>query len=145
MPLKSDKQVLLSELGSTFKQTILDNKDNSKDFKEIVELTETLEKTRNLKTRTEIPKTMALFDILWDLPDDQFKLIARMSRESFIDLVQQIEKNWVFYSYGTKMQAPVWKQTLLVLNRLGTEGNGAAIKRYAIFHGVSYGTVEKYT
>jgi uncharacterized protein YigA (DUF484 family) len=48
MPLKSDKQVLLSELGSTFKQTILDNKDNSEDFKEIVELTETLERTRNL-------------------------------------------------------------------------------------------------
>ena len=91
MPLKSDKQVLLSELGSTFKQTILDNKDNSKDFKEIVELTETLERTRNLKTRTHIPKTTTLFGVLWDLPDDQFELIARMSRESFIELVKEIE------------------------------------------------------
>jgi len=145
MPKKSDKQVLLSELGSTIKQLILDNRDNSEDFKEIVELTETLERTRNLKTRTHIPKTTALFDILWDLPDDQFKLIARMSRESFVELVKEIENKWVFYSYGTKMQAPVWKQLLLVLNRLGTEGNGAAIMRYSIFHGVSYGTVEKYT
>jgi hypothetical protein len=68
-----------------------------------------------------------------------------MSRESFVELVKEIENKWVFYSYGTKMQAPVWKQLLLVLNRLGTEGNGAAIKRYSIFHGVSYGTVEKYT
>ena len=32
-----------------------------------------------------------------------------------------------------------------MLNRLGTEGNGAAIKRYSIFHDVSCGTVEKYT
>jgi len=145
MPKKSDKQVLLSELGSTIKPLILDDRDNSEDFKEIVELTETLERTRNLKTRTHIPKTTALFDILWDLPDDQFKLIARMSRESFVELVKEIENKWVFYSYGTKMQAPVWKQLLLVLNRLGTEGNGAAIMRYSIFHDVSYGTVEKYT
>ena len=109
MPKKSDKQVLLSELGSTIKQLILDDRDNSEDFKEIVELTETLERTRNLKTRTHIPKTTALFDILWDLPDDQFKLIARMSRDSFVELVKEIENKWVFYSYGTKMQAPVWK------------------------------------
>ena len=121
MPVKSDKQVLLSELGSTIRQLILDNRDNSEDFKEIVELTETLERTRNLKTRTQIQKTMALFEVLWDLPDDHFKLIARMSRESFVELVKEIENKWVFYSYGTKMQAPVWKQLLLVLNRLGTE------------------------
>ena len=75
MPVKSDK-------GSIIRQLILDNRDNSEDFKEIVELTETLERTRNLKTRTQIPKTMALFEVLWDLPDDHFKLIARMSRES---------------------------------------------------------------
>jgi hypothetical protein len=37
MPKKSDKQVLLSELGSTIKQLILDDRDNSEDFKEIVE------------------------------------------------------------------------------------------------------------
>ena len=35
MPVKSDKQVLLSELGSTIRQLILDNRDNSEDFKEI--------------------------------------------------------------------------------------------------------------
>ena len=34
MSLKSDKQVLLSELGSTIKKLILDNRDNSEDFKE---------------------------------------------------------------------------------------------------------------
>ena len=51
MPKKSDQQVLLSELGSTIKQLILDDRDNSEDFEEIVELTETLERTRNLKTR----------------------------------------------------------------------------------------------
>ena len=117
MPKKSDKQVLLSELGSTIKQLILDDRDNSEDFKEIVELTETLERTKNLKTRTHIPKTTALFDNLWDLPDDQFKLIARMSRESFVELVKEIENKWVFYSYGTKMQSPVWKKLLLALNR----------------------------
>jgi len=68
-----------------------------------------------------------------------------MSKESFIKLLTEIERDFAFYNYGTKMQAPVWKQLLLVLNRLGCEGNGGSMKRYAIFHGVSYGTVEKYT
>ena len=145
MPVKSDKQVLLDDLGTLIKQLILDNRDDSEDFKEIVELTDTLVRTRNLKTREHVPKTTAFFDILWDLLEDQFRLIARMTRESFIELVKEIEHNNVFKSNGTKVQAPVWKQVILVLNRLGCEGNGASMKRYAIFHGVSYGTVEKFT
>ena len=110
MPVKSDKQVLLDDLGTLIKQLILDNRDDSEDFNEIVELTDTLVRTRNLKTRQHVPKTTAFFDILWDLPEDQFRLIARMTRESFIELVKEIEHNNVFKSNGTKVQAPVWKQ-----------------------------------
>ena len=61
-------------------------------------------------SREHVPKTTAFFDILWDLLEDQFRLIARMTRESFIELVKEIEHNNVFKSNGTKVQAPVWKQ-----------------------------------
>ena len=56
-----------------------------------------------------------------------------MNREAFVKLVHLIETQ--------PEQAPPWKQILLVLNRLGCEGNGASIKRHSIWHGVSYGTV----
>lgn len=145
MPTKSDRVVLLEQFGTIIKQLILDGHEKSEDFKEIVELNDVLTRSRNLKTREPIPKTRAFFEIIWDLPDDQFRLIARMNREAFVNLVKKLEPANEFYSYGTKWQAPVWKQLLLVLNRLGCEGNGAAMKRHAIFHGVSYGTVDKYT
>ena len=145
MPTKSDRVVLLEQFGSIIKQLILDGEEDSEDFKETVELNAVLTRSRNLKSREPIPKTRAFFDIVWDLPDDQFRLITRMNRESFVVLCKKLEFCKEFYSYGTKLQAPVWKQLLLVLNRLGCNGNGASMKRHAIWHGVSYGTVEKYT
>ena len=42
-------------------------------------------------------------------------------------------------------QSPVWLQLLVVLNRLGCDGNGASIQRRAILNGISYGNVKKFT
>ena len=110
--------MLLEQFGEVIKQLILDYREDSEDFDEILELTEVLQSTRNLKRREHVPKTTAFFDIIWDLPDDQFRLVARMNRDSFVKLVVEIEHKWVFINC-IKAQARVWKQLILVLNKFG--------------------------
>jgi len=57
MAIKSEKQVLLEQFGVVIKQLILDDREDSEDYDEIIELTEALQLTRNLKTRKHVPKT----------------------------------------------------------------------------------------
>jgi hypothetical protein len=77
--------------------------------------------------------------------DREFKVIARSDKSSFIRLVEMIEDHPVFDRSSRHKQSPVWLQLVVVLNRLGCDGNGTSIQRTAILNGISYGSVKKFT
>jgi hypothetical protein len=56
-----------------------------------------------------------------------------------------IENHDVFANRSHHTQAPAWIQLMVVLSRLGCDGNGASIGRNARHGGVSHGSVCKYT
>ena len=56
-----------------------------------------------------------------------------------------IEDHPVFDRTSRHKQSPVWLQLLVVLNRLGCDGNSASIQRTAMINGISYGSVKKFT
>ena len=47
MPIKSEKQVLLEQFGVVIKKLILDDREDSEDFDEFIELTEALQFNRS--------------------------------------------------------------------------------------------------
>jgi len=51
----------------------------------------------------------------------------------------------IFQNNSKNKQAPVHIQLIVVLNRLGCDGNGASIDREALLVGKTFGTIEKYT
>ena len=83
--------------------------------------------------------------MLFHYPDTDFKQIVRMDKQSFVRIVQMIEGHAVFANNSRNEQAPCWIQTMVVLGRVGCDGNGASIGRNARHGGVSYGTVCMYT
>jgi hypothetical protein len=68
-----------------------------------------------------------------------------MEKFAFISLLQMIESHEVFKNESRNAQTKVWIQLMVVLNRLGCDGNGASVGRFAVICGVSYGSVIKYT
>ena len=85
-----------------------------------------------------------MMNLMWEYDDKEFKQIARMSKSSFIGLLELIEQHEVFKSESNHKQKPVWIQLMITLNRLGCEGNGSSIGRCAMFSGIGYGSVLKY-
>ena len=68
-----------------------------------------------------------------------------MNKESFYAVVDLIKGDPVFQRKGKKPQQPVAHQVALVLNRLGTTGNGSSVGATAQKFGYSVGSVEKFT
>jgi hypothetical protein len=92
-----------------------------------------------------IPKSLEFCNAIFSYPDDAFRTIARCSKASFHRLVSKIKNHRVFNNNSKMKQASVEMQLLIVLNRLGCDGNGASIDRTGLFFGRSVGTVEKFT
>ena len=124
---------------------ILEGDDKSADFSDIMDIYEAVTGSRYLNERTTIPKTRALLDVVMQFDDREFKVLARCEKASFVRMVELIEDHPVFDKGSRHKQSPVWLQLLVVLNRLGCDGNGASIQRTAMFNGISYGSVEKFT
>ena len=145
MPVKSERAFFIAELEGLLRQMILEDDDKSTEFAEIMEIYEAVTGSRYLNQRTTIPKTRALLDVLFHFEDREFKVMARCDKASFIRLVELIEDHPVFDKGSRHKQSPVWLQLLVVLNRLGCDGNGASFQRTAMFNGILYGSVETFT
>ena len=79
----SERKVLLNELGSLLKQLITDDLDGTVDFSELSEIYEGLSNSRYLNTRKAIPNSDAIRNLIWNLPDKEFKILARCDPDSF--------------------------------------------------------------
>jgi hypothetical protein len=74
-----------------------------------------------------------------------FKQAVRMDKPSFERLNDMIKDDPVFHNNAHNKQTPVWVQLMIVLQRLGCDGNGAATGRIARSGGFGNGTVNLFT
>ena len=119
MPFKSDRATLINELEQLLRLMIADD---ASEFEEIMDIYVAVTGSRYMSERSYVPKSRSLVDVIMQFSDREFKVIARCDKSSFIRLVEMIEDHPVF---DRSSKSPVWLQLLVVLNRLGCDGNGA--------------------
>ena len=84
-------------------------------------------------------------EMMWFYEERDFKQIARMSKDSFLKLLGQVQDDDVFKTYTRNKQCPVWVQLMVVLQRLDCDGNGISVVRCARNCGYSNGSVDLFT
>ena len=144
MPKRSYREEIMNDLDNMLKFLIIYDEENTEQCQEVLDMYAQLSSTRFLSERETIPKSNSMMNLMWEYDDKEFKQIARMSKSSFIGLLELIEQHEVFKIESNRKQKPVWIQLMITLNRLGCEGNGSSIGRCAMFSGIGYGSVLKY-
>ena len=92
-----------------------------------------------------IPKSNYLIDVVFSLPEKQFKQDACMSYKAFESLYNMILPDPVFKNKSRNPQAPVHHQLLIALFRSGMFGNAALSSQIARRFGLGDGTADLYT
>lgn len=149
MPRSSMRKGLLREIKLLLELLLLDGKENTNDFAELMQLLTVIESCRFLNYRKLTPKSAAFKSLLFQYSDRQFRQLARMSKDTFKTLVTALELHPI-YQRSNRPRArnrghPVWLQAFVALNVLGCEGNGASNFRIGRIFNVGHGTVTKYT
>ena len=96
----------------------------------------------------EQKRMKSMEEMMLSYREDEFVQTTRMKKTSFLKLIEIISNDDVFKTgerYRHHRQAPVWVQLIVVLQRLGCEGNGVSVGRVACNSGFSTGTVHKFT
>lgn len=137
MPVKSERATLIAELENLLRHMIIEGDEKSSEFTEIMDIYESINGSRYLNERTVIPKTKALVEVMLQFEDENSKCWRDVIRHHLFVYVEMIEDHPVFDKGSRRKQSPVWLQLLVVLNRLGCDGNGASIQRTAMFNGIS--------
>jgi hypothetical protein len=75
-------------------------------------------------TSEPIPKSHGFRELLWLLPETDFKQECRMNKESFAFIISMIEDHQVFQNNSQNPQIEVAIQLAVTLERLGNFGNG---------------------
>jgi len=145
MPVLSKRKALLSDLNYLLKQLVIDGRDSTNEFSEIMELANSIGSHRYLNVSVPIPKNHEWRELFFAFPENDFRQMARMDQISFLKLLQKIEDHGVFRNESVAPQELVWVQLAVALNRLGCYGNGNSIGRVARFSGISNGSVWNYT
>jgi hypothetical protein len=127
--------------------------DDEEGYDEMLEMIALVEGTRymepkfmNLKKHLRLNRNLE--EMLACYTENSFRQTARMNKTSFLKMVDLISEDKVFKSadsYGHHKQAPVWLQVMIVLQRLGCDGNGVSVGRLATQGGFGVGTVCKFT
>jgi hypothetical protein len=152
MPKRSERHNLLKDLDSVIEMQVINLPDSDEEDEEAtadlelaILLYEDVQSIRTLFYSQPIPKDKRLKELFWRYPDATFRQIARMDKRSFVKLADLIQDHPVFESKSLHKQEEPFYQLLVVLSRLGCNGNGAAIGWFSRMAGVSHGTVCKYT
>lgn len=104
-----------------------------------------IESTRYFLPCSPVPKDSGLRELLWYYPDSSFRQIVRMDKASFVRLVNLIQGHECFKNNSRNQQEEPYYQLMVVLSRLGCNGNGASIGWNSRMAGISHGAVSKYT
>ncbi|TPX73303.1 hypothetical protein CcCBS67573_g05436 [Chytriomyces confervae] len=112
---------------------------------ELLELIYTLQQRRYLNDRRRrIPKVLELRNLLLQLDDREFRIRMRMNSSSFQFLLSKIRDHPVFRNNLQNLQAPVWIQAAVAVEKMGMFGNSACIGQTAQTLGIGDGTVVLY-
>jgi len=134
MPRFSQREILIKEIDNLLKFMVMTDKDDTEDFEEIIDIRVSLEFVRYIDLRKYETKKLSLNHLLLSYTDDAFKQIVRMDKKSFLRILRLIAPNPVFHKlmynrfkqYYAK-QTPIWIQLMVVLIRLGCNGNGVSL------------------
>jgi hypothetical protein len=150
MPKQSKRQDLLSELVDALAVGILEENDDcdldliaGDVFDELFSPVEALsglfclvETTRYLEHRGTLPKSCDFkINVFPRLSPSDFRLLTRTQSASFKIIVCELQHHTVFQNNSGFQQAPVWQQVAVVLDRLGSYGNGAFMERICLLWG----------
>ena len=99
-------QIVLNDFNTVLRILGIYCEDKSQAFEELYELYAGIDMTRNLHPKTSIPKSKAIMDMIWSYEEKEFKIIARMSKLSFVHVLHLIANYHVFQSISsTSIQA----------------------------------------
>ncbi|KAE9034573.1 hypothetical protein PR002_g8060 [Phytophthora rubi] len=117
------------------------------DVDDVSEMLQLVQSSRYLVDRERaISATQFHADIfLQTTPNSRFRTRARMDKDSFKLVVDEIKDNPVFYNRSPFAQAPVWLQLAVALDRFGHYGSGASLNRSQELWGIGKGTADDYT
>ena len=123
----------------------MDGKEGTDEFNEILTLFMDMESSRFLNARDPIPQSDGVRNLLHQFPDNTFKQIVRCSKTNFARIVEYIKDDPVFSNNALVSQYSVEIQVMVVLNRLGCDGNGASVGALGRMFGISTGSVHNFT
>ncbi|KAJ1559031.1 hypothetical protein HK096_001872, partial [Nowakowskiella sp. JEL0078] len=83
--------------------------------------------------------------MLFNLSNADFKQEVRITKESFLLLLNEIENHTVFTNASTYEQRPIWIQLAVCLEHLGFDGNGVSIGKVARHFRIGNRTVTLYS
>ena len=121
------------------------DEDDETDADIIADIKASVETTRYLNLREYIQKNRSMNDMLFTYSERDFRQAVRMVKPSFMRLLNMISGDNIFKNNSRNKQTPIWIQLMVVLQRLGCDGNGAATGRIARMSGFSNGSVNKFT
>ena len=82
---------------------------------------------------------------LQELPESSFLQLFQMNFPFFLNLLQLIEPNPIFYNTSQNQQRELPIQHAIAICRLGSNGNGSAVYWLKNLFQVGYGTINLYT
>ena len=82
---------------------------------------------------------------LQELPESSFLQLFQMTFPCFLNLLQLIEPNPIFYNTSQNQQRELPIQLAIAICRLGSNGNGSAVYQLKNLFQVGYGTINLYT
>ena len=83
------------------------DEENTEEFQKVLNMYSHLCSTRFFIQREVIPESSSMMNIMWDYEDKEFKQIARMSKLSFLGLLNLIEEHAVFKNDSIHKQKAV--------------------------------------
>ena len=146
MPRVSERVQLLGQLDWMLRVISSHGDDDADkvDADLIADILATVTSTRYLNLREYIGKNRSMNEMLFTYSDRDFRQADRMNKPSFMRLLDLIKDDDLFKNRSRNKQTSVWIQLMVVLQRLGCDGNGAATGRIARNSGFSYGSVNKF-
>lgn len=86
---------------------------------------------KRVQNRVKLVTPERRLEVLEQLDDDDFKEEIRMSKSSFYKLIDMIKDHHLYQPKDGKPQRDIRLQVAIVLERLGTNGNGGSHSRLA--------------
>ena len=146
MPTSSKRKLYLDEvekLINVIKEFEPLDAEDEEAIEYLLMLTEEISRERYLEPRRLNFKKPRLSDVLVEYSERQFKQEVRMSKESFLKIVEAFSAHPIFQNHSRRKQSPVWLQFMVTFKRLGCFGNGSSLGAIGRLHGLSEGGVDK--